>query len=109
MAYMNVPQRILQILYQTLVLSVVDYGFGLLTLSKTQLARLEVVQNQGMRTILGCTRATSCEAIRHVLDLVSMPEQVQAYLKVSADQGHPLHSKVGSQSFSPALSGAQNG
>ena len=100
MAYMNMPQRILLILYQTLVLSVVDYGFGLLTLSKTQLARLEVVQNQGMRTILGCTRATSCEAMRHLLDLASMPErhkkaQVQAYLKVSADKGHPLHSKVG--------------
>ena len=27
MAYMNMPQRILLILYQTLVLSVVDYGF----------------------------------------------------------------------------------
>ena len=100
MACMNMPQRILLILYQTLVLSVVDYGFGLLTLSKTQLERLEVIQNQGMRTILGCTRDTSCEAMRHVLDLLSMPErhkkaQVQAYLKVSADVNHPLHPKVG--------------
>ena len=68
MASMNMPQRILLILYQTLVLSVVDYGFGLQTLSKTQLERLEVIQNQGMRTILGCTRDTSCEAMRHLLD-----------------------------------------
>ena len=100
MACMNMPQRILLILYQTLVLSVVDYGFGLLTLSKSQLERLEVIQNQGMRTILGCTRDTSCEAMRHLLDLLSMPErhkkaQVQAYLKVSADVNHPLHTKVG--------------
>ena len=100
MACMSMPQRILLILYQTLVLSVVDYGFGLLTLSKTQLERLEVIQNQGMRIILGCTRDTSCEAMRHLLGLLSMPErhkkaQVQAYLKVSADVNHPLHTKVG--------------
>ena len=55
---------------------------------------------RGMRTILGCTRNTSCEAMRHLLDLLSMPErhkkaQVQAYLKVSADVNHPLHNKVG--------------
>ena len=66
---MSMPQRILLILYRTLVLSVVDYGFGLLTLSKTQLQRLEVIQNQGMRTILGCVRAISCEAMRHLLGL----------------------------------------
>ena len=33
MAIRRMPQRILFILYQTLVLSVIDYGFGLLTLS----------------------------------------------------------------------------
>ena len=75
MACMSMPQKILLILYQTLVLSVVDYGLGLLTLSKTQLQRLEVIQNQSMRTILGCVRATSCEAMRHLLDLPSMPER----------------------------------
>ena len=100
MACLSMPQRILFILFQTLVLSVVDYGFGLLTLSKAQLNRLEVIQNQGMRTILGCTRDTSCEAMRHMLGLWSMPErhklaQVKAYLKVSADSKHPLHEKVG--------------
>ena len=65
MAIRRMPQRILFILYQTLVLSVIDYGFGLLTLSATQLRRLEVVQNEGMRTVLGCTRDTSAEAMRH--------------------------------------------
>ena len=112
MACMNMPQRILPILYQPLVLSVVDYGFGLLTLSKTQLERLEVIQNQGMRTILGRTRDTSCEAMRHLLDLLSMPErhkkaQVQAYLKVSADVNHPLHPKVGREVHSRLKRGTE--
>ena len=93
-------QRVLLILYQTLILSVVNYGFSLLTLSETQLQRLEVIQNQGMRNILGCTRDTLCEALRHRLGLLSMPErskkaQVQAYLKVSGDFKHPYHEKVG--------------
>ena len=58
----NMHQRVLLILYQTLILSVVNYGFGPLTLSKTQLQRLEVIQNQGMRTILVFTQDTFCEA-----------------------------------------------
>ena len=100
MAIRRMPQRILFILYQTLVLSVIDYGFGLLTLSATQLRRLEVVQNEGMRTVLGCTRDTSAEAMRHILDLPCMEErhkiaQVKAYLRVCADPHNPLHDKVG--------------
>ena len=95
-------QKILIILYQTLVLSVVEYGLGLLTLSKTQLQRLEVIQNEGMRTILGCTRDTSAEAMRYLLDFPCADErhklaQVQAYLRVSADESNPLHDKVGRQ------------
>ena len=70
----NMHQRVLLILYQTLILSVDNYGFCL-TLSKTQLQRLEVIQNQGMRNILGCTRDTSFEAMRHRLGLLSMPER----------------------------------
>ena len=94
----NMHQRVLLILYQTLILSLNDYGFGLFTLSKTRLKRLEVIQNQDMRTILGCTRDTSCEAMRHLLGLLSMPErnkkaQVQAYLKVSGDFKHPIMKK----------------
>ena len=93
----NMHQRVLLILYQTLILSVVNYGFGL-TLSKTQLQRLEVIQNQGMRTIRGCTQDTSYEAMRHRLGLLSMPErskkaQVQACLKMSGDFKHPIMKK----------------
>ena len=59
MARDGMPQRILCLLFDMLVLSQVDYGLGLLTLSKTQLARLDVIQNEGMRAILGCTKDTA--------------------------------------------------
>ena len=58
LSYAKMPQRVLVILFQTLVISVVEYGLGLLTLSDTQLNRLEIIQNEGMRTILGCTNMT---------------------------------------------------
>ena len=59
-------------------------------LSDTQLKRLEVIQNEGMRAILGCTKDTSAAAMRYTLDLPTMATryrlaQVRAYLKVSAD------------------------
>ena len=105
-------QRILAILFQTLVLSVVEYGFGLLTLSKSQLQRLEVIQNEGMRAILGCTRDTSAEAMRHLLGFPTMDErhklaQVQAFLRVSADETNPLHAKVGRQVVSRLKRGTE--
>ena len=100
MAAAQMPQHTLLILYKALVLSVIDYGFGLLTLSAAQLQRLEVIQNEGMRSILGCTRDTSAEAMRYLLDLPSMPDrhklaQVKAFGRVSADPGNPLHNKIG--------------
>ena len=111
-ASLSMPQRILFILFQALILSVVDYGLGLLTLSKAQLDRLETIQNQGMRIILGCTRDTSCEAMRHYLGLDSMSErhkkaQVKAYLKVSRDKKHPLHNKVGREVHSRLKRGTE--
>ena len=76
------------------------YRLELLTLSAAQHKRLEVIQNEGMRAILGCTKDTSAVAMRHVLDLPPASErhklaQVSAYLKVAADENHPLHDKVG--------------
>ena len=61
MAIARISQNILAMLYQTLVLSVVEYGFCLFTLSKSQLDRLEVIQNEAMRAILGCTKDTSAQ------------------------------------------------
>ena len=55
-----------------------------------------------MRAILGCTRDTSAEAMRYILGFPTMAErhklaQVKAFLKVSADENHPLHQKVGNR------------
>ena len=94
------PQKVLLILFKALVLSVVDYGLGLLTLSTAQLRRLDVIQNDGMRNILGFTKDTSSEAMRYALDLLPMEDrhklaQVEAYTQVAAGMKNPLHEKIG--------------
>ena len=96
MARDRMLQRILCLLFDMFVLSQVYYGFGLLTLSKMQLNRLNVIQNEGMRAILGCTKDTSAATMRYVLGYCAMQEryklaQVNAYLKVCADTKNPLH------------------
>ena len=48
------PQKIIMILYQALVVSVMDYGLGILTLSKSHLQRLDVIRNEGIRALLSC-------------------------------------------------------
>ena len=96
MAAAFMHQRLLLLLYHSLILSVVEYGLGLLTISSTQLNRLETIQDEAMRVILGCTRPTSTAAMRFVLDLSSMGQrhklaQVKAMLRVTSDTEHPLH------------------
>ena len=100
MAIAQMPQKVLFILFKALVLSVVEYGLGLLTLSTAQLNRLEVIQNEGMRCVLGCTRDTSAEAMRYALGLPPMADrhklaQVKAFTRVAADISNPLHEKIG--------------
>ena len=106
------PQKILVILFQALVASVMEYGLGLLTLSKSQVQRLDVIQNEGMRAILGCTKDTSAEAMRHLLDLPTVSErhklaQVKAFLKVASDKKHPLHDKIGREYTSRLKRGSE--
>ena len=108
----GVSQRILLLLYQTLVLSVIEYGFGLMTLADTHLKRLDTIQNEAMRIILGCTRDTSAAAMRYYLDLPTMKErhkiaQVQAYLRVCSDETNPLHKKIGRVATSRLKRGAE--
>ena len=99
MAMAQMPQKVLFILFKALVLSVVEYGLGLLTLSTAQLNRLEVIQNEGMRCVLGCTRDTSAEAMRYALDLPPMADnhklaQVKALTCVAADISNPLYDNI---------------
>ena len=53
-----------------------------------------------MRAILGCTKDTSAEAMRYLLEFPTITErhkltQVKAFLRVIADKTHPLRSKIG--------------
>ena len=86
-------------------MSVIDYGFGLLTISAAMLQRLEVLQNESTICILGCTRDTSSEAMRYILGLFSMPArhkiaQVKSICRVAADRTNPLHTKGGQTTHS---------
>ena len=52
-----------------MVLRVIDYGLGLTTMARTNLRKLDRVQNEAMRVILGTTKDTPCETTRFMLDL----------------------------------------
>ena len=65
-----------------------------------------------MRAILGCTKDTSAEAMRHLLDFAKMAEfrklaQDDTFLKVAADTKHPLHDKVGNRPDSRLKRGSE--
>ena len=69
------------------------------TLSHKQIERMERIQNEAMRIILGCTRDTACRAMRYLLDFPTIEERIQvcrarAYLRINANTQHPLHSEI---------------
>ena len=99
MASARVEQHVLFLMMQLVVLSVIDFGLGCLTLSGTQIQRLDRLQNEAMRAVLGCTRDTHIICMRYLLDLSSMKirhkmAQARMYLKVAEDETHPLHLKI---------------
>ena len=75
MAASRMSQKILVILNQALILSVINYVFGILTLSAAPLKRLESIKNEAMRTFLGCTKDTASEAMRYLLGFPTMAER----------------------------------
>ena len=95
----GIGQSHLFLLYQNVVLSVIDYGLGLTTMSQTKLLKLDRVQNEAMRVILGTTKDTPTEAMRFVLDLPPMQtrqkvEQVKAYFSAVEIPHNPVHEAV---------------
>ena len=99
MASKGIDQRHLFLLYQSVVLSVIDYGLGLTTLSQFNLLKLDRVQNEAMRVILGTTKDTPIETMRYLLNLPSMEtihkmEQVKVYLNAMQNPKNPLHDAV---------------
>ena len=57
-------------MYQSVVLSVIDChcGLGLKTVAQTNLLKLDRVQNEAMRVILGTTKDTLTETMSFKLD-----------------------------------------
>ena len=55
----GIEERHLFLLYQSVVLSVIDYGLGLTTMVQTNLLKLDRVRNEAMRVILGTTKITA--------------------------------------------------
>ena len=75
-----------------MVFSVIDYGLGLTTMVQANLLKLDRVQNEAMRVILG----TTIETMRFMLDLQPMQtrqkaEQVKAYFSAIKTPNNPLH------------------
>ena len=99
MALKGIEQLHLFLLYQSVILSVIDYGLDLTTLSQSNLLKLDRVQNEAMRVILGTTKDTPIETMRYLLDLPSMEtrlkvDQVKAYLNAMQNPKNPLHDAV---------------
>ena len=70
------------LLFHMLVLSQVDYGFGILTLSKTQL--LDVIQNEGIKAIVA-QKDTAAAAMRYVPGYPAMQERHRlAHIKAAS-------------------------
>ena len=72
MAAKGIEQRHLFLLYQSVVLSLIAYGLGLTTWAQTNLLKLDRVQNEAMRVILGTTKDKPTETMRFMLDLPPM-------------------------------------
>ena len=60
----GIEQRHLFLLYQSVILGIIDYGLGLTTLSQSNLLKLDKVKNEAMRVILGTTKDTPIETMR---------------------------------------------
>ena len=99
MASEGIEQRHMFLLYQSVILSVIANGLSLTTLSQSNLLKLDTVQNEAMRVILGTTKDTPIETMRYQLDLPSMEarhkvEQVKSYFNTMQNLKNPLHDAV---------------
>ena len=55
----GIEQRQLFLLYQSVILGVIDYGLGLTSLSQSNLLKFDRVQNEAVSVILGTTKDTT--------------------------------------------------
>ena len=72
MAAKDTEQRHIFLLYQSVVLGVIDCGPGRTAMAQTNLLKLDSVQNEAMWVIQGTTKDTPIETMRFMLDLPPM-------------------------------------
>ena len=95
----GIEQCCLVLLYQSVLLSVIDYGLGFTAMAQTNPLKLDRVQNVAMRVMLGTTKDTPIETIRFMLDLPPMQtrqkvEQVKSYFSAVKNPHNQLHEAV---------------
>lgn len=64
--------RLVFLLYEGLVFSVIEHTLALPTFSGTQVDRVERIKNEAIKTILGCTRDTAIAARGCLLDMTTI-------------------------------------
>ena len=69
---MDTEQLHLFLLYRCVLLSVIDYGLGLTTMAPTNVLKLDRMQYEAMRVILGTTKNTPTETVGFMPDLPPM-------------------------------------
>lgn len=95
----DIEQRLLPLFLKYLVLSVINYGLGILTLSASESEKPENKQNEGMRIVLVCTWETPIITMRYILGLTSVKFrftliQARVYIRITNDDMHSLFSNL---------------
>ena len=99
-SFSGVNAAVLKNIYTATVQSTIEYGavtFGLMT--QNIMDKLQVVQNQGMRCILGAPRKTSTAVMRQELQFLPVSHRahlhrVKLFRKIQTNTIHPLHTKI---------------
>ena len=97
MAAKGMAKRHLFLLYQSVVLSVIDYSLGLTTLSQPSILKLDKVQNEAMRVLLGAAKDRPIEAMRYLLDLPQDTRWCKSkgiFMRCMQKLKNPLHDSV---------------
>jgi len=95
-AAQKVQQQSLWSLAQATVASKMEYGLHLcMCVSKTNMSKLQRVQNATMRIVTGAAKPTSCMALQYWLGATSVMGRqkllaAKAFLKAITTQSHPL-------------------
>ena len=63
-------------------------------MAPSNIDRLQVSQNQGMRLILGVPRGTSAKLMRHELQMIQEKHRATLYRKIRGNTKHQLHATI---------------